>query len=101
MEARSFTENIIFLFQMVEDPLQLLRIKCVADEQGDGVLGNFTNRSGYVAVRAVKVWECFIEVASETMEIGAVDDITYLPVVARGLGYNYSVTQTHSSHDAS
>ena len=24
---------------MVEDPLQLLRIKCVADEQGDGVLG--------------------------------------------------------------
>ena len=25
--------------QMVEDPLQLLRIKCVADEQGDGVLG--------------------------------------------------------------
>lgn len=44
--ARSFTENIIFLFQMVEDPLQLLRIKCVADEQGDGVLGNFINRSG-------------------------------------------------------
>lgn len=27
--------------QMVEDPLQLLRIKCVADEQGDGVLGEF------------------------------------------------------------
>ena len=46
VEARSFTENIIFLFQMVEDPLQLLRIKCVADEQGDGVLGNFINRSG-------------------------------------------------------
>ena len=39
-------KNIIFLFQMVEDPLQLLRIKCVADEQGDGVLGNFINRSG-------------------------------------------------------
>ena len=86
---------------MVEDPLQLLRIKCVADEQGDGVLGNFTNRSGYVAVRAVKVWKCFIEVASESVETGAVDDITYLPVVARGLGYNYSITQTHSSHDAS
>lgn len=46
VEARSFTENIIFLFQMVEDPLQLLRIKCVADEQGDGVLGNFISRSG-------------------------------------------------------
>lgn len=36
-------KNIIFLFQMVDDPLQLLRIKCVADEQGDGVLGNFIN----------------------------------------------------------
>jgi len=24
---------------MFEDPLQLLRIKCVAEEQGDGVLG--------------------------------------------------------------
>ena len=49
----------------------------------------------------MKVWKCFIEVASETVETGAVDDITYLPVVARGLGYNYSITQTHSSHDAS
>jgi len=31
---------------MVEDPLQLLRIKCVADEQGDGVLGKllFSNQ---------------------------------------------------------
>ena len=28
-----------FFLQIVEDPLQLLRIKCVADEQGDGVLG--------------------------------------------------------------
>ena len=27
---------------MVEDPLQLLRIKCIADEQGDGVLGKLT-----------------------------------------------------------
>ena len=49
----------------------------------------------------MKVWKCFIEVASETLETGAVNDITYLPVVARGLGYNYSITQTHSSHDAS
>lgn len=49
----------------------------------------------------MKVWKYFIEVASETLETGAVNDITYLPVVARGLGYNYSMTQTHSSHDAS
>lgn len=33
----------IFFQQMVEDPLQLLRIKCVADEQGDGVLGRLFN----------------------------------------------------------
>lgn len=31
--------TLLFFWQMVEDPLQLLRIKCVADEQGDGVLG--------------------------------------------------------------
>ena len=32
-------EFCLCFYQMVEDPLQLLRIKCVADEQGDGVLG--------------------------------------------------------------
>ena len=35
------------------------------------------------------------------METGVLDDTTHLPVVARSLGYNYSITQTHSSHDAS
>ena len=49
----------------------------------------------------MKVWKCFIEVASETMETGVVDDTTHLSLVARSLGYNYSITQTHSSHDAS
>lgn len=31
------------------------------------------------------------------METGVVDDTTHLPVVARSLGYNYSITQTDSS----
>lgn len=35
------------------------------------------------------------------METGTVDDTTHIPVVARSLGYNYSITQTHSSHDVS
>lgn len=38
--SRKFSKSRYFQ-QMVEDPLQLLRIKCVADEQGDGVLGEF------------------------------------------------------------
>lgn len=38
----AFEGLLYFFLQMVEDPLQLLRIKCVAEEQGDGVLGKLS-----------------------------------------------------------
>jgi len=46
---------------MVEDPLQLLRIKCIADEQGDGVLGKLTIN--------LKLFSWFVQVFKGLQEV--------------------------------
>ncbi|KAJ7330598.1 Ubiquitin carboxyl-terminal hydrolase 24 [Desmophyllum pertusum] len=50
---------------MVEDPLQLLRIKCVADEQGDGVLAVIKTSNTADSRRAYQCIKFLVQLANK------------------------------------
>lgn len=55
----------LLVLLMVEDPLQLLRIKCIADEQGDGVLAVIKSSNSTDSRRAYQCIKFLVQLANK------------------------------------